>query len=47
MHLHVGLAEFIVWLLYYVIAKALFQLVNIEARRNGNKTVAGCAGLLA
>lgn len=39
--------EFIVFVAFYVLAKALFHVLNIEARRAGNKTVAGVAGLLA
>lgn len=47
MHWDIGLAGFIAFLAYYVIAKALIQLMNIEARRNGWKTVAAVSGLLA
>jgi hypothetical protein len=47
MHFHVGAAEFLVWLCYYVIAKALFQVINVEARRNGKTTTAGVTGLFS
>jgi hypothetical protein len=33
-HLHIGFFEFVVWLCYWFIAKALFMFINIEARRN-------------
>ena len=39
--------EFLTWVAFYVIFKALMHFVNIETRRNGNSTVAGVAGLLA
>ena len=32
-HFHIGFFEFLVWLMYYLIAKALFLLINIESRR--------------
>jgi hypothetical protein len=47
MHLHIGLMEFIVFALYYLVLKALLQLINIEARRSGSKTLAGVSGLFA
>lgn len=47
MHLHIGLAEFLVFALYYLVLKAALQLVNIEARRSGSKTLAGVSGLFA
>jgi hypothetical protein len=47
MHLHIGLMEFIVFALYYIVLKALIQLLNIEARRSGSKTLAGVSGLFA
>lgn len=47
MHLHIGLAEFGVFLLYYIIAKAMLQFINIETRRNGWTVPAGVSGLLA
>lgn len=45
--MHVGFEGFIVFLLYYVLAKALIQFVNIEARRNNWHVPAGVSGLLA
>ncbi len=47
MHLHIGLVEFVVFTLYYVILKALIQFINIEARRSGSTVLAGVSGLLA
>lgn len=47
MHLHIGLAEFIVFALYYLILKAVMQFANIEARRNGWTIPAGLSGLFA
>ena len=47
MHLHIGLMEFIVFALYYLLLKAVLQLINIEARRSGSKTLAGVSGLFA
>ena len=47
MHLHIGLMEFLVFALYYVVLKALLQLINVEARRSGSKTLAGVSGLFA
>lgn len=45
--MHIGLMEFFVFLFYYVLAKALFQLINIETRRAGLTIPAGVSGLLA
>lgn len=47
MHMHIGLAEFLVFALYYVLLKGLIQLINLETRRNGLTTIAGVSGLLA
>jgi hypothetical protein len=47
MHLHIGLMEFLVFALYYLVLKAVLQLINIEARRSGSKTLAGVSGLFA
>lgn len=47
MHLHIGLAEFLVFALYYLVLKALIQFVNIEARRNNLTVLAGVSGLFA
>jgi hypothetical protein len=41
------LVEFVTWVAFYVIFKALMHFINIEARRNQWQTVAGVAGLLA
>jgi hypothetical protein len=47
MHLHIGLAEFLVFALYYLILKAALQFANVEARRNGLTVLAGLTGLFA
>lgn len=50
MHLHIGLAEFLVFALYYLVLKALLQFVNIEARRGSGPlatVAAGVSGLFA
>jgi hypothetical protein len=45
MHFHIGLAEFLVFVLYYVILKALLQILNLETRRNGWHVPAAVSGL--
>lgn len=44
---HSVVVEFLTWMLFYVIAKALIQFINIEARRTGATTLAGLSGILA
>lgn len=39
--------EFLTWIAFYILFKAIMHLINIEARRNQLTTVAGVAGLLA
>lgn len=39
--------EFLVFAFYYVILKAVIQLINIECRRNNLTVPAGVSGLLA
>lgn len=39
--------EFLTWVAFYVIFKAIVHFINIESRRNGATVVAGVAGLLA
>lgn len=41
------LVEFLTWVAFYVIFKAIMHLVNIEARRAQSKTLAGVTGMLA
>lgn len=41
------LIEFLTFVAFYVILKALLQFLNIEARRNGWTIPAGVSGLLA
>ena len=45
MHFHIGAAEFLVFVRYYLILKAVLQVLNLEARRSGSKTLAGVSGL--
>lgn len=45
--LHVGLADFIVFVLYYLILKGLLQVINVEARRTGSTMLAAVSGLFA
>lgn len=47
MNLHIGLVEFLVFAMYYIILKALIQLINIECRRAGLHLPAAVSGLLA
>jgi hypothetical protein len=47
MHVHIGFVEFLVFALYYLILKAVLQVINIEARRSGSTTLAGVSGLFA
>lgn len=46
-HVHVGLMEFVVWALYFVIFKAMMHVINVETRRAGFHVPAGVSGLLA
>lgn len=39
--------EFLTWVAFYVIFKALMHFINIESRRNQWTVVAGVSGLLA
>jgi hypothetical protein len=45
MQFDIGLAGFLVFALYYVILKAVLQIVNIECRRAGLKVPAAVSGL--
>jgi len=47
MHVHIGLVEFVIFTLYYIILKAILQLINLETRRSGMIVPAGVSGLLA
>ncbi len=46
-HFHIGFFEFLVWLMYYAIAKALFIVVNIESRRMGWHVPSAVTGLFS
>lgn len=47
MHFHIGLAEFIVFAMYYIILKAILAILNIETRRNNLHVPAAVSGLLS
>jgi hypothetical protein len=44
---HSVVVEFLTFVLFYVILKALLQLLNIETRRSGASVLAGLTGILA
>lgn len=46
-HFHIGFFEFLVWLMYYFIAKAVLLFINIEARRNSWHVPSAVSGLMA
>ena len=46
-HFHIGFFEFLVWLLYYFLAKMLFLFINIESRRAGWHVPSAVAGLFS
>jgi hypothetical protein len=46
-HFHIGFFEALVWLMYYLIFKAVFLFINIEARRNRWHVPAGVSGLFS
>jgi hypothetical protein len=46
-HFHIGFFEFLVFLMYLLIAKALFLFINIEARRNKWHVPAAVSGLIS
>lgn len=45
--MHIGLMEFLVFAMYYLILKAVLQLINIESRRNGLTVPAAVSGLFS
>jgi hypothetical protein len=47
MHFHIGVAEFLVFALYYFILKALLMLIHLETRRGKAKTPAAVTGLFS
>lgn len=47
MHFHIGLVEFGVWVLYYLIFKAVVLLINLETRRGNLKVPAAVSGLFS
>ena len=47
MHFHIGFFEFLMWVAYYLIFKALIVFINIEARRNRWHIPAAVAGLFS
>jgi hypothetical protein len=42
-----GFLGFLKFAAYYVILKAVIQILHLNARNNGNTVVAGVSGLLA
>ncbi len=47
MHFHIGVAEFLVFALYFLILKAILAIINIETRRNGKHVPAAVSGLFS
>jgi hypothetical protein len=47
MHLDVGFAGFLIFTFYYIILKAVLQVINLEYRRMGKTVPAGISGLFA
>lgn len=45
--MNIGIAGFVAFLAYFVIAKALIHLINVETRRAGMHVPAAVSGLLA
>lgn len=45
--LHIGLAEFLIFGLYFILWKFLIHFINVQARQAGSHTLAGVSGLLA
>ena len=41
------LLDFVTWVAFYIIFKALMHFINVESRRNQWRTTAGVTGLLA
>ena len=46
-HFHIGFFEFLVWLMYYLIAKALFLFINVESRRGRLHVPSAVSGLFS
>jgi hypothetical protein len=46
-HFHIGFFEFLVWLMYYFIAKALIMFINLETRRGRLHIPAGLSGFFS
>ncbi len=47
MYRHSVVIEFLTWVAFYIVFKAIMHFINLEARRNGWSTSAGVSGLLA
>jgi hypothetical protein len=47
MHLHIGFVEFLIFVLYYILLKALVCVLNLEFRRNGYHVPAAVSGLFS
>jgi hypothetical protein len=46
-HFHIGFLEWVVFLMYYLITKAIFCLINLETRRNNLHVPAAVSGLFS
>ena len=44
---HSILVEFVTFVAFYIILKAIIQLINLESRRSGWTVPAGVSGLLS
>lgn len=47
MFLNSVVLEFLKFVAFFIVMKALFQLINVEARRHDLSVVAGVSGLVA
>lgn len=47
MHVHIGIMELFVFMLYYILTKAILLLINLETRRNKVHVPAAVSGLLS
>jgi len=46
-HFHIGFFEFLVWVAYYLIWKAVIMFINLEARRGRLHIPAGVSGFFS
>lgn len=45
-HFHIGLMEYAVFFMFYIITKAILLFINLETRRAGKHVPAAVSGLL-